>query len=515
MNERWMKDIQDCFADFEKPAPEGLLDDVQREMQRRGLTPVEEKRGKLVPMWVKGAAVAASLAVVLGVGTLLLTNNEEVVNNYDVQAVVNELPDLETQPETQTHNIYNKTDLLAKQVDAKPIAPKTNQEIVPVLEAVVMQEEVVVDDEPISSLQNEASSETDDDTWLETEVEDSKVEQTQTLPSRNNIKQSPTTYVPRPAVNRKSRKKWEIGASIAGMQGLSSPDYQYLLYGNLLSAKDMSYINSNAIVNHRTEVMAPDHPNHGTGVAAPDNPGYAGTGSFDGEVVPIGTPGGMQDSPTNVTNIGHNPNAGNPYSNYSSNYAYTRFMNYRMMSVNNQLTQVYINAHHRQPVRIGVSLRYHFNEKWSLQAGIDYSYHSSDLIYQVANTQIQRGQKLHFLGVPVALSYTLWSPGKFNFYLSAGGEVEKVIKGSRDVLRLASNALDVADREDVDEMPWQFSVMGSGGIQFNFNNLLSIYAEPGVAYYFDNKSVVPTIYQEKPFNFNLNLGLRFNIYGKQ
>lgn len=514
MNERWMKDIQDRFADFEKPAPEGLLADVQREMQRRGLTPAEEKRGKLVPMWVKGAAVAASLAVVLGVGTLLLMNNEEVVNNYDVQAVVNELPDLETQPETQTHNIYNKTDLLAKQVEAQPVVSATYQDVVPEIEeVVVLQEEAVTQEETV--VQNEASSETDDDTGTEKQVEDSKVEQTQTLPSRNNLKQSPTTYVPRPAVNRKSRKKWEIGASIAGMQGLSSPDYQYLLYGNLLSAKDMSYINSNAIVNHRTEVLAPDHPNYGTGVAAPDNPGYAGTGSFDGEVVPIGTPGGMQDSPTNVTNIGHNPNAGNPYSNYSSNYAYTRYMNYRMMSVNNQLTQVYMNAQHRQPVRIGLSLRYHFNEKWSLQAGIDYSYHSSDLIYQVANTQIQRGQKLHFLGVPVALSYTLWSPGKFNFYLSAGGEVEKVIKGSRDVLRLASNALDVADREDVDEKPWQFSVMGSGGMQFNINNLLSIYAEPGVAYYFDNKSVVPTIYQEKPFNFNLNLGLRFNIYGKQ
>ena len=67
MNERWMKDIQDRFADFEKPAPEGLLADVQQEMQRRGLTPAEEKRGKLIPMWVKGAAVAASLAVVLGI----------------------------------------------------------------------------------------------------------------------------------------------------------------------------------------------------------------------------------------------------------------------------------------------------------------------------------------------------------------------------------------------------------------------------------------------------------------
>ena len=505
MNERWMKDIQDRFADFEKPAPEGLLADVQREMQRRGLTPAEEKRGKLVPMWVKGAAVAASLAVVLGVGTLLLTNNEEVVNNYDVQAVVNELPDLETQPETQTHNIYNKTDLLAKQVDAKPIAPKTNQEIVPVLEEVVMQEEVVVDDEPISSLQNEASSETDDDTRLETEVEDSKVEQTQTLPSRNNLKQSPTTYVPRPAISRKSQKKWEIGASIAGMQGLSSPSYSYLNYNNMLSKADKDFFI--ATVNNNTGDKA-EH-NHGKGIFVGSDIAYTGDeypifASPDDPVIPDNSQHPVQ------TEIPTSPAASN-----SSNFAYTRFQNKNVVSVNQHISLLYMNAHHRQPVKIGLSLRYHFNDKWSLQSGIDYSYHSSDLISQIANSQIQSEQKLHFIGIPVVLSYTLWNPGKFNFYLSAGGEVEKLIKGSRDVLKLASNALDVADREDIDEKPWQFSVMGSGGIQFNFNNLLSIYAEPGVAYYFDNKSVVPTIYQEKPFNFNLNLGLRFNIYGKQ
>ena len=511
MNERWMKDIQDRFADFEKPAPEGLLADVQQEMQRRGLTPVEEKRGKLIPMWVKGAAVAASLAVVLGVGTLLLTNNEEVVNNYDVQTVVNELPDLETQPETQTQNIYNKTDLLAKQVEAKPIAPKTNQEIVPVVEEVVMREEVVVDDEPISSLQNEVFSETDDDTRSETQVEDSKVEQTQTLPSRSNLRQSPTIYGQRPAVNRKSQKKWEIGASIAGMQGLSSPSYSYLNYNNMLSKADKDFFI--ATVNNNIGDKA-EH-NHGKGVFVGSDIAYPGDeyptfASPDDPAIPDNT--ALPDNPQHPvqTEIPTSPAASN-----SSNFAYTRFQNKNVVSVNQHTSLLYMNAHHRQPVRIGLSLRYHFNDKWSLQSGIDYSYHSSDLISQIANSQIQSEQKLHFIGIPVVLSYTLWNPGKFNFYLSAGGEVEKLIKGSRDVLKLASNALDVADREDVDEKPWQFSIMGSGGIQFNFNNLLSIYAEPGVAYYFDNKSVVPTIYQEKPFNFNLNLGLRFNIYGKQ
>ena len=33
----------------------------------------------------------------------------------------------------------------------------------------------------------------------------------------------------------------------------------------------------------------------------------------------------------------------------------------------------------------------------------------------------------------------------------------------------------------------------------------------GINFNFDNKSSLPTIYQEKPFNFNINMGLRFNL----
>ena len=39
----------------------------------------------------------------------------------------------------------------------------------------------------------------------------------------------------------------------------------------------------------------------------------------------------------------------------------------------------------------------------------------------------------------------------------------------------------------------------------------SLYAEPMLSYYFDNGSQISTIYQEKPFNYGFNIGLRFNI----
>ena len=57
----------------------------------------------------------------------------------------------------------------------------------------------------------------------------------------------------------------------------------------------------------------------------------------------------------------------------------------------------------------------------------------------------------------------------------------------------------------------QWSVDASAGVQYNFSDSFGLYAEPGVGYYFDNGSNVKTIYKEKPFNFNLNVGFRLTV----
>ena len=495
MNERWMKDMQDRFADFEKPAPEGLFADVQREMQRRGLTPVEEKRGRTIPMWVRGAAVAASLAVVLGVG-LLMVNGLDGMNGIDGQTLTQTLQAEQSlregqilqpkqsqqagqslqegqslaevqssragqslqekqilqQEETQTLSIYKRNDLLAEEVEIEHVSPVANQEVVSG-EDNEETTEIATSEVPTTSNQSGY------------QVSEKDIDQRSTLNGQPFSRDKDLYWMRK----GRQRKKWEIGANITGMQGLSSPSYKYLAYANALSYSDQAYFDE-----------------------------HVGVGSID-----VGTKHADAETASQ-------PSTAN-YSNTSSNFATTRASNSSIVFVNKQLQRMYVDAHHRQPVKVGVSLRYHFNNKWSVQAGIDYSYHSSDLIKQIDNSQIQGEQKLHFVGVPVTLAYSLWNLGRFNFYLSAGGEVEKVIKGTQTTKSLTSNLADLVDREDVKEKPWQFSVMGSGGVQFNVNSLLSIYAEPGVGYYFDNKSNLPTIYQEKPFNFNLNMGIRFNI----
>ena len=39
MNDKWMDDLKNQLGDYRKDAPEGLLDDIEQEMCRRGVMP--------------------------------------------------------------------------------------------------------------------------------------------------------------------------------------------------------------------------------------------------------------------------------------------------------------------------------------------------------------------------------------------------------------------------------------------------------------------------------------------
>ena len=47
--------------------------------------------------------------------------------------------------------------------------------------------------------------------------------------------------------------------------------------------------------------------------------------------------------------------------------------------------------------------------------------------------------------------------------------------------------------------------------EYKLTDFFSLYAEPGLGYFFKDGSTIPTIYQDHPLNFNLSFGLRFNL----
>ena len=146
-------------------------------------------------------------------------------------------------------------------------------------------------------------------------------------------------------------------------------------------------------------------------------------------------------------------------------------------------------AHHRLPVRFGLSLRYRLNNRWSIESGLSFTRLSSDITTKVDGVTTTTEQCLNYLGLPVNISCDLWQSQRFGLYISSGIMIEK----------------------SFDISPWQFSLIGAAGVEYKLTDIFSLYAEPGVGYYFKDGSTTPTIYQDRPLNFNLGFGLRFNL----
>ena len=147
------------------------------------------------------------------------------------------------------------------------------------------------------------------------------------------------------------------------------------------------------------------------------------------------------------------------------------------------------HVHHRQPVRVGLSLRYRLDDRWGVESGLLYTHLSSDITTTVDGVTSITEQRLNYIGLPLNISYELWKNRNFGLYVSAGGTIEKQLEAS----------------------PWQFSLNGAAGAEYKLTDIFSLYAEPGLGYYFNDGSSTPTIYQDRPLNFNLSFGLRFNI----
>lgn len=163
-----------------------------------------------------------------------------------------------------------------------------------------------------------------------------------------------------------------------------------------------------------------------------------------------------------------------------------------------------MKAHHAQPVKVGVSVGYSLTNRWSVNTGITYSYLSSDF---TAEGEPKQTQQLHYVGIPLSGSYSLLKSRKAEVYVTAGGEVEKLVKGTVS----SKNGLSGNHDEKVRESRPQFSAKAALGGAYHFTSSLSVYAEPGVSYYFNNHSSVFNVYKDRPTSFSLNVGLRYTV----
>ena len=167
--------------------------------------------------------------------------------------------------------------------------------------------------------------------------------------------------------------------------------------------------------------------------------------------------------------------------------------------------------HHRQPVRVGELLRYNLTERWALESGLTYTKLASSISQGGRADYYDETTSLHYLGIPLNAVFDLWQSRRFTLYISAGGMVEKCISGSTQTDYFLNKSLIHSKSKQTMVKPLQWSANAAAGAQFNLTPFMALYAEPSITYRFDNGTKIETLYNERPLDFNLSVGLRFTL----
>lgn len=157
---------------------------------------------------------------------------------------------------------------------------------------------------------------------------------------------------------------------------------------------------------------------------------------------------------------------------------------------------------HRHPVTLGLTTDIALGNRWGLSTGITYTLLHSDFTQHMGSQRIDRRQRLHYVGVPVMLSYRLWSHRRLSLYATAGAQADWNVASSME-------SQGVSLQVPKDRVQW--SCAAAAGLQYDVLPWLSAYAEPGVRHYFDNGSIIYNYFKDKPDCFSLHLGLRLRL----
>lgn len=174
-------------------------------------------------------------------------------------------------------------------------------------------------------------------------------------------------------------------------------------------------------------------------------------------------------------------------------------------------SQYNTEIHHRQPVRVGVSVRYDFTKRWGIETGLTYSMLSSTITTGGSGYSSRTEQELHYIGIPLQISYDFLQFKWFSLYVNAGGMIEKCISGKAVASYVPEGESAFESREGITARPLQWSLNAAIGAEVHFTPLIGLYVEPGASYFFNDGSGISTIYKERPLNFNFEFGLRFTF----
>ena len=164
-------------------------------------------------------------------------------------------------------------------------------------------------------------------------------------------------------------------------------------------------------------------------------------------------------------------------------------------------------AHHCRPKTFGLSINKQLSPKWTFGTGITYTILKSEFESDYNKARLVKTQKIDYVGIPLRLTYQVWSKGRFNAYMTGGMAFEMPVYSSLEKKYIITADSSYTLKRDI-KPRYQWSVNLGVGVQYKLFKPFSLYLEPNMFYYFRNGSSLETYRTEHPFIITVPFGLR-------
>ena len=166
------------------------------------------------------------------------------------------------------------------------------------------------------------------------------------------------------------------------------------------------------------------------------------------------------------------------------------------------------HEYHDKPITFGLSMTKTINRNWNMETGLQYSQLKSEFILGEDDYYVQKRQKIHYLGIPLRLSYKWFGANRWTAYTSAGIILNIPLSGKTDEQYVTGTVIPYSDSWHFTP-PFQWTVGTGVGLQYNFANNWGVYLEPTFSWHIPNGSTTRTIWTEHPFTITVPFGIRF------
>ena len=164
-------------------------------------------------------------------------------------------------------------------------------------------------------------------------------------------------------------------------------------------------------------------------------------------------------------------------------------------------------AQHYRPKTFGLSINKQLSPKWTFGTGITYTKLKSEFESEYHKARLVKTQKIDYVGIPLRLTYRIWSKGRFNAYTTGGVTFEMPVHSSLDKKYIITSDSSYTLKGDIKPC-YQWSVNLGVGVQYKLFKPFSLYLEPNMFYYFRNSGSLETYRTEHPFIITVPFGLR-------